>query len=62
MSKGIYKTRMHTAARKENDRLYNKMRKLKGENPERQIKISKGKLLDGENVVDEFNITIQFFK
>ena len=46
-------------ARKETDRLYTKMKKLKEEDTEgeRDYKILRGKLLDGENIIDEFNIS-----
>ena len=49
--------------RKENDRLFTKLRKLKEDNPgdADKYKIVKGKLMDGINVIDEFNISNSIF-
>ena len=48
-------------ARKENDRLYNKLRTLRGDNPDIQYKIEKGKLMQGDQVIDEYNISNSIF-
>ena len=48
--------------RKESDRLYSKMKKLREENADRQYKISKGKLYENEQQIDEFNISNSIFQ
>ena len=49
--------------RKENDRLYTNMKKLKDENPidRDKFKILKGKLMHGDNIIDEFNMNNSIF-
>ena len=49
--------------RKENDRIYTKLRKLREDNPgeTEKFKIVKGKLMDGNTVLDEFNINNSIF-
>ena len=47
--------------RKENDRLYTKLRNLKAEHPDNVFKIMKGKLMEGERIIDEFNINNSIF-
>ena len=44
--------------RKENDRLYKKLKELKNENPnaEHRYKITKGKLMKDDHIIGEFNI------
>ena len=49
--------------RKENDRLYTKIKELKENNPAKakEFRITKGKLMEGTNVLDEFNINNSIF-
>ena len=48
--------------KKENDRLYTKLRKLRVDKPEIQYSIKKGKLLEDQEVIDEFNINNSLFQ
>ena len=49
--------------RKENDRLYNKMIKLKEGDKDNEglYKLVKGKLMRGDNIIDQFNINNSIF-
>ena len=47
--------------RKENDRIYTKLKKLKEEHSNRVYKIFKGKLYEDEEQIDEFNINNSIF-
>ena len=62
LRKVFIKNETSPITRKENDRIYTKMKKLKDENCDKEYKIVKGKLYDGENVIDEFNINNSLFR
>ena len=51
--------------KKENDRLYNKMRELRNaedpDNPVNMYKIKSGKLFKNDEVIDNFNLENQIF-
>ena len=51
-------------AKKEDDRLFTRLRKLKTEDPEneRLYKIRKRKLLKGNEIIDEFDVTKSLFQ
>ena len=47
--------------RKENDRIYSKLKKSKEDHPDTEYKIIKGKLYEDDQEIDEFNIKNSIF-